>query len=54
MIDDLLLEHARGKLIELPSFGTGGFVRADDGKGDRLGLDAATFLPAQASTRENR
>ena len=54
MIDDLLLEHAQGKLIELPSFGAGGFVRADDGKGDRLGVDAVGFLPAQASTRENR
>ena len=32
MIDDLLLEHARGKLIDLPSFGEGDFVQADDGK----------------------
>ena len=32
MIDDLLLEHARGKLIDLPSFGAGSFVKADDGK----------------------
>lgn len=31
-IDDLLLEHARGKLIDLPSFGEGSFVEADDGK----------------------
>ncbi|MBT8468800.1 MAG: hypothetical protein HKN10_15825 [Myxococcales bacterium] len=54
MIDDLLLEHAQGKLIDLPSFGAGGFVRADDGKGDRLGVGAVSFLPAQASTRENR
>jgi hypothetical protein len=32
MIDDLLLEHANGKLIDLPSFGEGSFVKADDGK----------------------
>lgn len=32
MIDDLLLRHARGKLIDLPSFGDGRFVDADDGK----------------------
>ena len=32
MIDDLLLEHGRGKLIDLPSFGDGSFVQADDGK----------------------
>jgi hypothetical protein len=31
-IDDLLLHHARGKLIDLPSFGEGSFVEADDGK----------------------
>ena len=31
-IDDLLLEHARGKLIDLPSFGEGSFVEAEDGK----------------------
>ncbi|MEM8609227.1 MAG: hypothetical protein AAGF92_19145 [Myxococcota bacterium] len=31
-IDDLLLEHAQGKLIDLPSFGDGQFVNADDGK----------------------
>lgn len=32
MIDDLLLEHAQGKLIDLPSFGEGSFVQADDGR----------------------
>lgn len=32
MIDDLLLEHAEGKLIDLPSFGDGSFAQADDGK----------------------
>jgi len=32
MIDDLLLQHASGKLIDLPSFGEGRFVQADDGK----------------------
>ena len=32
MIDDLLLEHGKGKLIDLPSFGEGSFVEADDGK----------------------
>jgi len=32
MIDDLLLQHARGKLIDLPRFGSGGYVEADDGK----------------------
>lgn len=31
-IDDLLLEHARGRLIDLPSFGEGRFIEADDGK----------------------
>ena len=31
MIDDLLLEHAQGKLIDLPSFGEGNYIQADDG-----------------------
>jgi hypothetical protein len=31
-LDDLLLEHAKGKPIDLPSFGSGGYVQADDGK----------------------
>jgi len=30
-IDDLLLEHAKGKLIDLPGFGEGHYVQADDG-----------------------
>lgn len=32
MIDDLLLRHGQGKLIDLPNFGDGHFVDADDGK----------------------
>jgi hypothetical protein len=36
MIDDLLLEHAQGKLIDLPTFGEAHYTQADDG--DRLPL----------------
>jgi hypothetical protein len=32
MIDDLLVQHAKGKLIDLRDFGEGSFVQADDGK----------------------